>query len=68
MERRHIPALEIDLLGMQIDGEIEEVRDEGDVLCELVRQQDIEALDDQNVGPIDDDLRTGHDIPSTRWE
>ena len=51
--------------GVDVDGEVEEVaqREPGaPVLAHARRLQDVEALDDDDVGTLDDDLLVGHDV------
>ena len=57
-EALDIPALDQLVGGVDIDGKIEEIRDEGDggaVLWQLCRLQHVQSLDDDDVGTLDQD-------------
>ena len=57
-EALDIPVLDQPVCGVDIDGEVEEVRDERDgraVLRQLGRLEHVQAFDDDDVGPLDDD-------------
>src|ERR1700687_3321889 len=61
----HIPALQYGLVGVDIDGKVEKVGDEGRLFALLrgaIGLQDVQALDDQNVGTIDLDAFSGNNV------
>ena len=64
-EALDVPAAHRLLVGVDIDGEIEEVGDEGDrlaVLRQVARLQHVQPFQDQDVGPVDDDRLARHDV------
>ena len=64
-----VPAPDVGGGGVDVDGEVEEVADRHAALPSAVsgRLQDVEALDDHDVGTLDDDRSSGMTSYS-RWE
>jgi hypothetical protein len=57
-EARDVPVVDQLLVGIDIDREVEEIRQERHeraVLGQLARLQHVDALEDQDVGPVDGD-------------
>ena len=64
-EALDVPFLQQLFVGVEEHREVEEIGDERDVAAlarQPVGQQHVEPLDDQDVGPVDDDLLARHDV------
>ncbi len=66
-ETLDVPSFEVALAGVEVDREVEEVRDEGGrrlgaPASLAAGREHVEPLDDQDVRPVDHHLRVGHDV------